>query len=113
MSEQTTRRYIVVTRQWYFEAIKDSFTRNGTIEEFGIGNYNDDGSCEFEFYIKFYQLVLGDPSARIEMFDDAFRALGDYSDLFDKLKTIDSLTVEQLESILIELEFTEYVSEER
>lgn len=102
------RKYVVFSRQSYSNL--NRYRDKDFVDEVLVGPYNDDGIPEFEFGFEFVNLSevpLGYVCCRLVMFDDAFIALYEYSDLFNKLKKIESLTLEQLESILIECGFEE------
>jgi len=64
--------------------------------EVNIGRYYDDGSCEYEFVVKWFIIKWESVSTRrggykpkyapvIEIWDDAFKAFKDFADLFKKL----------------------------
>lgn len=102
------RKYAVFSRQSYSYLLMNM---PGVVDEVMVGPYEDDGSSRFEFAFRFHKFKQTGNTihCRLEMYDEAFIAFDEYRDLFDKLKNIEVLTLETLESILVECGFEEHI----
>lgn len=101
MSEQPIKGFHWYSRAWYFRLERD------LVDSFSIGLYYPSGGCRLEFMIEFKQLST--ISARICVFDDAFQAFGEFSELFDALKNRQTagMLPDQLYQLLVELGYSD------
>lgn len=96
-----------LTKQKYF---KDIEIPRGMTEQFNIVDKMEDDGCVYEFMISFYQ-VGNAISARAEVFSDAFVSFEQDRKLFERLSKVKSITPDELQSLLLELGYTDFSDE--
>jgi len=80
-----------LSRSWYGEANLIHMRKDGIMDSITFGYYCSDGGTSGEMSMKWHNLRNNNcPSARLEVFEDSFHALGQFKDLIDKLAEVDS-----------------------
>lgn len=90
------RGFSVLSEAWYAEHSK----MRGIVDEIEIGLYPASGSgCCFEFAIRWH-LLNRETAARVEVFDDAFRAFAEFFDVFASLAKMRNPSVAAVAAML-------------
>lgn len=85
--------YYHLSRAWYAQAATQRGP-NAPVDEIMFGRYFGDGSGTWEAGMRWYILRDGrEPAARLEVFDDAFRALAELPGLFTELASVQAGTM--------------------
>lgn len=81
MSDKVEKGFHWLSKAWYAKA---NLTRD-TTDEVMIGDYCDDGGCGVgEFAIR-WSMLGGENTPRLEMFEDSWKLLYEYSEFFHRL----------------------------
>ena len=98
------RGYHHLAEAWYSKASLESLKRKGIIDEVTFGFYCGDGGTSGEMAMRWYDLNNNDPLlinrrpfARLECFEDAFHALGEFSDVIEELSQVDEQKIQPKE----------------
>jgi len=94
-----TYGFVQLSRAWYADSW---LVTVDAVEEIAIGLYAKDGSCRWEFYIRWHDLG-GQAVPRVEVFADAWQAFAEAPELFatlaERAKLSQSECCEMLQSL--------------
>ena len=109
MSNKTVRAFYWCSQAWYAEA--NGYTRYN--DKINFGMYHKDGGTDGEMSVKWIELGNG-LCPKLEVFDDAWKILSEFSDVIDKLAQVDGLNVspDEIVNILLECGFQDFTPRE-
>lgn len=76
------------TKNHYYHVLKDQFNY---IDNIHIGNYHEDGGCQYEFRVE-WKLLGKDVVAFVQLFDDAWKFMDQILPVMDMLKSFNGRT---------------------
>ena len=92
-----------------FKDLNQSGNRN-LEEQFNIVQKVPDDGVEYEFMISFYR-CKSRLDARLEIFDSAFVAFEKHSELFDELSKVQEIAPDEMERLLLSLNYKNLTKE--
>ena len=86
MSNRPIRGFYIHSESWYHEANKRTLENRGVVENIMFGLYYKNDGADFEVSANWHDLGGKSPLAlRIDIFEDAFQAFTEFSDVFGML----------------------------
>ena len=97
--EGCKRQFIHLSRAWYGDV---NLAKDEAIDQMSIGYYHPGGGTTGEFSIEWLQ-VGGEPTPRLQAFEDSWDALWGFKDFLKALKTLDGTnpTPEEIGKVLL------------